>query len=188
MVHIWSTPWITRCRLVAQAWSACCEHDLAREPSSPLNCVLGLLKLFLVVVGPSLIFASSGLGNFLPAWMLEPFDPNDKSNLARYRIVHLIALAIVGHALLACGVTGSAMALVDAADEMRSTLLQVFCIGIVLSFCVHAAIESLNSVWVQIFVGATGILPMTMGAYYCWTWCKQRARMLPSHARLGDLA
>jgi OpgC protein len=35
--------------------------------------------------------------------------------------------------------------------------LQVFCLGIVLSFCAHAAIEtSLNSLWVQIFVGATG--------------------------------
>jgi hypothetical protein len=66
--------------------------------------------------------------------------------------------------------------------------LQVFCIGIVLSFCAHAAIEqSLNSVWVQIFVGAAGILLMTMGAYY-WTWSKQRGRMLPSHARLGDIA
>jgi hypothetical protein len=34
----------------------------------------------------------------------------------------------------------------------------VFCTGIVLSFCAHAAIEaSLNSLWVQIFVGTLGV-------------------------------
>jgi OpgC protein len=38
---------------------------------------------------------SPHLGNLVPSWMLAPFDPNDKTNLAPYRIVHLIALAIV---------------------------------------------------------------------------------------------
>jgi hypothetical protein len=55
--------------------------------------------------------------------------------------------------------------------------LQVFCIGIVLSFCAHAAIEtSLNSLWVQILVGTIGILSMTASAY-CWTWHKRQDRM-----------
>src|SRR6266481_2858710 len=40
------------------------------------------------------------LGNLLPSWMLAPFDPNDKTNLAPYRIAHLIALAIVATRLL----------------------------------------------------------------------------------------
>jgi hypothetical protein len=45
--------------------------------------------------------------------------------------------------------------------------LQVFCTGIVLSFCAHAVIElSLNSLWVQIVVGAIGISLMTAVAYY----------------------
>jgi hypothetical protein len=38
---------------------------------------------------------SPGLGNLLPPWRPEPFDPNDKTNLAPYRIVHLLALAVV---------------------------------------------------------------------------------------------
>jgi hypothetical protein len=64
----------------------------------------------------------------------------------------------------------------------------VFCVGIVLSFCAHAAIElSLNSLWVQLCVGTAGVLLMTAGAYY-WTWSRQRGRMLLSHARLGDIA
>jgi hypothetical protein len=38
---------------------------------------------------------SPHFGNLFPSWMLAPFDPNDKTNLAPHRIVHLIALAIV---------------------------------------------------------------------------------------------
>ena len=116
--------------------------------------------------------------------MLEPFDPNDKTNLAPYRIVHLIALAIVVTRFLPADSPVLRWRSLTPLIRCGQNSLQVFCIGIVLSFCAHAAIEqSLNSVWVQILVGATGVLLMTMGAYY-WTWSKQRGRMLPSHARL----
>jgi hypothetical protein len=48
------------------------------------------------------------------------------------------------------------------------------------SFCAHAAIEaSLNSLWVQIFVGTLGVLLMTAVAYY-GTWPKRRYPILPS--------
>jgi OpgC protein len=58
--------------------------------------------------------------------------------------------------------------------------LPVFCTGIVLSFCAHAAIEaSLSSLWVQIFVGTLGVLLMTAVAYY-GTWPKRRYPILPS--------
>ncbi len=131
---------------------------------------------------------SPDLGNLVPPWMLAPFDPNDKTNLAPYRIVHLIALAVVVTRFLPADSPilrwRSLMPLIKCGQNS----LQVFCIGIVLSFCAHAAIElSLNSLWVQIFVGAAGVLLMTTGAYY-WTWSKQRGRMLLSHARLGDVA
>jgi uncharacterized membrane protein len=35
------------------------------------------------------------LGGLVPHWILQPFDPNDKTNLAPYRIAHFIALAVV---------------------------------------------------------------------------------------------
>jgi hypothetical protein len=48
------------------------------------------------------------------------------------------------------------------------------------SFCAHAAIEaSLDSLWVQIFVGTLGVLLMTAVAYY-GTWPKRRYPILPS--------
>src|SRR6202163_1727523 len=128
---------------------------------------------------------SPGLGHFLPAWMLEPFDPNDKTNLAPYRIVHLIALAVVVTRFLPASSPILQSRLLAPLIKCGQNSLQVFCIGIVLSFCAHAAIEiSLNSFWVQIFVGTIGIAVMTASAYY-WTWSKQRTRMLPSQVRLG---
>jgi hypothetical protein len=57
------------------------------------------------------------------------------------------------------------MARAGAADPVWP--LQVFCLGIVLSFCAQAATElSLNSLWIQIFAGITGILVMIAVAYY----------------------
>jgi hypothetical protein len=128
------------------------------------------------------------LGGLIPHWMLEPFDPNDKTNLAPYRVVHLIALAVVVTRLL----PGDSpilqwRSLVPLIQCGRNSL-PVFCLGIVLSFCAQAAIElSLNSLWVQIFVGATGILLMTAVAY-CRTWSKQRDRVLSSSVQIGELA
>jgi hypothetical protein len=121
---------------------------------------------------------SPHLGNLVPSWMLAPFDPND--NLAPYRIVHLIAHAIVVTRFLPQNSPilkwRSLMPLIKCGQNS----LPVFCTGIVLSLCARAAIEaSLNSLWVQIFVGTLGVLLVTAVAYY-GTWPKQRYPILPS--------
>ena len=128
------------------------------------------------------------IGNPLPRWLLEPFDPNDKTNLAPYRVVHLIALAVVVTRFLSADSPVLQSRLLAPLIKCGQNSLQVFCIGIILSFCAHVAIEtSLNSFWVQIFVGSIGIFLMTASAYY-WTRSKQRGRMVLSQARLGGIA
>jgi hypothetical protein len=129
-----------------------------------------------------------GLGNLLPDWISEPFDPNDKTNLAPYRVLHLLALAVVVTQFLPADSPILQWRILTPLIKCGRNSLQVFCIGIVLSFCAHAAIElSLNSLWIQIFVGGTGVLLMTAGAYYR-SRSRQQGRILPSHARLGDIA
>jgi hypothetical protein len=121
---------------------------------------------------------SAGLGNLVPHWILEPFDPNDKTNLAPYRVVHLIAVAVVVARLLAADSPILRWRLSAPAIKCGQNSLEVFCIGIVLSFCAHAAIEtSLGSLWVQIFVGIVGILFLTASAHYL-TWHKRQDRVL----------
>jgi hypothetical protein len=124
------------------------------------------------------------LGGLIPHWMLEPFDPNDKTNLAPYRVVHLIALAVVVRRLLPVDSPILQWRSLVPLIQCGRNSLPVFCLGIVLSFCAHAAIElSLNSLWVQIFVGAIGIVLMTAGAYYL-TWFRQQDRaVLAAHLR-----
>jgi len=128
------------------------------------------------------------LGVLLPHWILQPFDPNDKTNLAPYRVVHFMALAVVVTRLLHLDSPILQWRALAPLIRCGQHSLQVFCTGIVLSFCAHAAIElSLNSLWIQIVVGATGISLMTVVAY-CRTWSKQRDRVLPSPAQIGELA
>jgi hypothetical protein len=120
---------------------------------------------------------SPGLGNLVPHWILELFDPNDKTNLAPYRVVHLVALAVVVTRFLAADSPILQWRMCAPAITCGQHSLEVFCIGIVLSFCAHAAIEtSLDSLWVQIFVGTLGILFLTAIAHYL-TWHKRRNRV-----------
>jgi hypothetical protein len=122
------------------------------------------------------------LGNLLPDWILAPFDPNDKTNLAPYRVVHLIALVIVVTRFLSAESPILQWRSLAPLIKCGQNSLEVFCIGIVLSFCAHAAIEtSRNSLSVQILVGATGVLLMTASAYYS-TWSNRQNRALPSRA------
>jgi hypothetical protein len=119
---------------------------------------------------------SPDLGSLLPHWILQPFQPNDKTNLAPYRVLHLIALAVVVTRFLRADSAILRWRSLAPLVKCGQNSLQVFCIGIVLSFCAHATIEtSLNSLWVQIFVGAAGVLLMTASAY-CWTWSKRHDR------------
>jgi hypothetical protein len=128
------------------------------------------------------------LGVLLPHWILQPFDPNDKTNLAPYRVVHFMALAVVVTRFLHLDSPILQWRALAPLIRCGQHSLQVFCTGIVLSFCAHAAIElSLNSLWIQIVVGATGISLMTVVAY-CRIWSKQRDRVLPSPAQIGELA
>src|SRR5580704_12977055 len=102
------------------------------------------------------------LDNLLPHWMLQPFDPNDKTNLAPYRVAHLLALVVVITRFLPADSPMLRWRALTPPIRCGQNSLQVFCIGIVLSFCAHAAIEtSLNSLRVQILVGTIGILSMT---------------------------
>ena len=94
--------------------------------------------------------------------------------------MHLIALAVVVTRFLPQDTPMLKWRSLAPLIKCGQNSLPVFCAGIVLSFCAHAAIEaSLNSLWVQIFVGTLGVLLMTAVAYY-WTWPKRRSPILPS--------
>jgi hypothetical protein len=146
-----------------------------------IACIIFAFVVTIAIRAPDLV-------GLVPHWIVEPFDPNDKTNLAPYRVVHFMALAVVVTRFLHLDSPILQWRALAPLIRCGQHSLQVFCTGIVLSFCAHAAIElSLNSLWVQIAVGAIGILLMTAVAY-CRTWSKQRDRVLPSPAQIGELA
>jgi hypothetical protein len=148
-------------------------------------CLSVAFIVFAFVVAMAINFP--GLGNLLPHWILEPFDPNDKTNLAPYRIMHLMAIAVVVTRFLPADSAILQWRLSAPLIKCGRNSLEVFCIGIVLSFCAHAAIEaSLDSLWVQIFVGSIGILFLTASAHYL-TWYKRQDRALLFAAYLRPL-
>jgi hypothetical protein len=98
--------------------------------------------------------------------------------------VHLVAIAVVVTRFLAADSPILRWRLLTPLIECGQNSLEMFCIGIVLSFCAHAAIEtSLDSLWVQLFVGSIGILVLTASAHYL-TWYKRQDRVLPFAAYL----
>ncbi|MHB8272728.1 OpgC domain-containing protein [Bradyrhizobium sp.] len=149
-------------------------HSVVRTRAVFYIAVAFIVFAFLVTMAAH----SAGLGNLLPHWILQSFFPNDKTNLAPYRVVHLIAVVVVVTRFLAADSPILQWRLSAPLIKCGQHSLEVFCIGIVLSFCAHAAIEtSLDSLWVQIFVGALGILFLTASAHYL-TWRKQQDRVL----------
>ena len=160
-----------------------------------LQPILGTRTAFRFAIG-YLLFAfvvttaiqSPDLGGFVPHWILQPFDPNDKTNLAPYRVLHFIALAVVVTRFLPLDSPILQWRALAPMIQCGRKSLQVFCTGIVLSFCAHAAIElSLNALWIQIVVGAIGISLMTAVAN-SGTRSKGRDRPLASPVRIGELA
>lgn len=149
--------------------------------SSPIPVYLGAAYLLFA-------FAMTMAGRFpavagiVPSWLFDAFNPNDKTNLAPYRVLHFIAAAYLvarfvpkdWHALdwpvfrplIVCG----------------EQSLAVFCVGVLMSFAGHfALITGSGSLMAQVFVSATGIAAMTLVAYGI-SWSRQQDALLPSRA------
>jgi hypothetical protein len=150
----------------------------ALQPILRTRVALGLAIAYLVfALIVTIAIRAPDFGHLLPDWLLAQFNPNDKTNLAPYRVVHFIALAIVATRFLPTDSLILKWRPPPPLIKCGQNSLPVFCTGIVLSFCAHAAIElSLDSRSVQIGVGAGGILFLTAGASIL-TWSRQQARV-----------
>jgi hypothetical protein len=105
------------------------------------NIVLGASIAFVVfalVVTLAIRFDSAGI---LPAAIIDFFDPNDKTNLAPYRILHLMALAVVVVRLLPRDWRGLRSVALRPLIVCGQRSLEVFCVGIFLSFVGHFILE-----------------------------------------------
>ncbi|MDF0495527.1 OpgC domain-containing protein [Bradyrhizobium yuanmingense] len=129
-----------------------------------------------------------GLRDSVPdglAAIFIPNDPNDKTNLAPYRVIHLVSLMLIVVRLIPIDWPGLKSPLLQPLIRCGQQSLSVFCVGLFLSFVAHFVLESgSDGIWAQLIVGAAGLWIMTIIAYYR-TWSKGVDRSRPAQ-EAGD--
>ena len=114
------------------------------------------------------------LGEMLPAWLVDAFNPNDRENLAPYRVLHLLTATLVVTRFMAKDWPGLQWRIFRPLIICGQQSLAVFCLGVFLSFAAHfALLLSWGSLLAQFLVSAAGLAIMTLAAYYI-SWSKRQ--------------
>ena len=114
------------------------------------------------------------LAEYVPARILGAFLPNDKENLALYRVVHLLAAAFLFTFLVPRDWRGFRWQILQPVIKCGEEWLPVFCAGVFLSFAAHfVLITSPDSLVMHVLVSVAGIFIMTAVAYYA-SWSKRQ--------------
>ncbi|MES2027970.1 MAG: OpgC domain-containing protein [Pseudomonadota bacterium] len=118
----------------------------------------------------------------MPDWLFEAFNPNDKTNLAPYRVLHFVIIAFFVTRFVPKEWKGLEWPVFQPLIKCGQQSLAVFCVGVFLSFVGHFQLMmSSGSLLAQIFVSAAGIGIMTCVAYYI-SWSKKQDKPLPKPA------
>jgi hypothetical protein len=112
------------------------------------------------------------LQSLIPPEIYSAFNPNDKTNLAPYRLLHFVVFAFFVVRLLPRDWPGLEWRIFRPAIKCGQQSLEVFCAGIFLSFAAHfVLVEISGAIWMQIVVSIVGIFMLTALAYYR-SWSK----------------
>jgi hypothetical protein len=125
-------------------------------------------------------------GALFPKWLYDAFNPNDKTNLAPYRVLHFVVIAFFVTRFVRKDWAGLEWKIFDPLVKCGQQSLQVFCVGVFLSFVAHFVLSmSYGSIWAQLGVSIGGLAILTGVAYY-GNWSKRQdkpsARTAPTPA------
>ncbi|MBN8969408.1 MAG: OpgC domain-containing protein [Rhizobiales bacterium] len=130
-------------------------------------------------------------GALFPGWLVDAFNPNDKTNLAPYRVLHFVVIAFLVTRYVRKDWSGLQSPWLDPLIKCGQQSLQVFCVGIFLSFVGHFALMmSSGSLLAQLGVSIGGLAILTAVAYY-GNWSKKQdkpARPQPPSAPQSSAA
>ena len=113
-------------------------------------------------------------GEMFPTWLFDAFNPNDRTNLAPYRVLHFIVLVSVVTRFVSKEWPGLEWQIFKPIIKCGQQSLAVFCLGVFLSFVGHFALSiSSGSLLAQILVSTSGLAILTLVAYYL-SWSKQQ--------------
>src|SRR6185312_17480390 len=136
-----------------------------------LRAAVWLYLLFALAVTVAEKFPQAGI---VPDLLHDIFLPNDKENLAPYRVLHFLALAFLFAYMVPRDWSGFRWPALQPIIISGQEWLAVFCAGVFLSFAGHLVlITGPDSLAMQVLVSFAGILIMTGVAYYV-SWSKQQ--------------
>jgi hypothetical protein len=142
------------------------------------------LRVWPYLAGAYLIFALAmamaehfqALGELLPRWLFDAFNPNDKTNLAPYRVLHFAALTFFVTRFVSRDWDGLQRPIFQPLIVCGQQSLAVFCVGVFLSFAGQLVLMlGSGSVLQQVFLSVIGIAILVLVAYYV-SWSKQLSR------------
>jgi hypothetical protein len=155
------------------AWCALGGASRARKIiQSPATLVVGSAYLIFALL-MTMAGRFEAFGRLFPEWLVSAFNPNDKTNLAPYRVVHFVVIAILVARFVPIDWPGLRSRWLRPLIVCGQRSLEVFCVGLFLSFVGHFLLELISdSLLMQILVSIAGIGLMTAVAYYR-SWLKK---------------
>lgn len=149
----------------------------ARESQSVIKSkwllIAGTLYLLFALV-MTMAGRFEAFGEMFPKWLYDAFNPNDKTFLAPYRVLHFVIIAFFVTRFVHKDWKGLEWKIFDPLIKCGQQSLQVFCVGIFLSFVAHfILLLSWGSFWAQLGVSLGGIAILTAVAYY-GNWSKKQ--------------
>jgi hypothetical protein len=131
---------------------------------------LYLAVLFLLFGLAITLGARFGVASATPGSLVALYVPNDKTNLAPYRIAHFLSLALIVARLIPSNAPVLKLRFLRPAVICGERSLEVFCTGIFLAFVAYFLIELVSaSIAFQLVVSIAGIVAMTaVGQYRNW--------------------
>jgi hypothetical protein len=167
-------PFCWQLLFVMGAWFALNRRGLMRAVTHTPWLRLAALAYLLIALEVTTVGQAGALNGLIPDFPLNPFAPADKENLALYRVIHLLALALVFTYWVPRDWSPLRSRALQPLIKCGEEWLPVFCIGVFLSFAGHfILITSPNSLALQILVSLAGLAIMTMVAYYI-SWSRQQ--------------
>jgi hypothetical protein len=168
--------------LVLGAWGGLAATRQRRSIlRSPILPVVGIAYLVF-----ALMMTMAGrfpeFGNMFPSWLFDLFNPNDRTNLAPYRVLHFVVIAFLVTRFLSKDWRGLQWPVLQPLIICGQQSLSVFCVGVFLSFAGRLALmTSSGSLPAQVSVSVLGIAIMTLVACYI-SWSKRQDRPFSSPA------
>ena len=148
------------------------RHVRALQELAPLRSLALAWLVFALLI--TMAGKNPQLANLVPDAVLGAFTPNDKENLASYRVLHLLALAFLFTWYVPRDWQGFRAKVLQPVIKCGDEWLACFCAGVFLSLAGHMVlIMGPNSIAMQLLVSVAGAALMTLIAYYI-SWSRQQ--------------